>query len=236
MAQNEFSISAALREIIGRKVNKLRREGRIPAVVYGSEIDSTNLSIDNAEFLKLYSQVGETAIFNLNIEGRKAPMNVYIKDIDVDMVNRRVLHVSFYRVSMKEEMDTEIPLALAGASAAEKEGGVIVQSIFEVPIRCLPADLPSEIKVDISTLVKIGDAIALKDLTMPQGVKLMKGDEELEQVIVSATAPATEEEEEKLEEEGAAELEEVETTEQGVEVKEEGEGKKEEKKEGGKGK
>lgn len=223
MTDSNHKLDAALREITGKKVKSLRAAGKVPAVVYGFGIDSTNISVDQKAFLMLYKEAGEATVIDLMLDGKKSPLKVLIKDIDVDYVRRRLKHVSFYAVNMKEEIDTDVPLVLVSESPAEKNGAVIIQAISEVEVRCLPSDLPSEIEVDKSVLNEIGDSISLRDLVLPKGVKLLHEEEELDQVIVSATAPITEEQEAALAAEGEAPLEEVETTEQAEEVAEEGE-------------
>jgi len=214
MTQSENKLNASPREITGKKVKLLRAEGKIPAVVYGFGVESTNIVVDNKEFIKLYKEVGESTIVDLMLDGKKSPMKVLIKEIDVDYVNRKLRHVSFYVVNMKEEIDTAVPLVLINEAPAEKTGAVVLQSINEVEVRCLPSDLPSEFEIDRSLLIEIGDSIAIKDIVLPKGVKLMMEEGELEQAIVAATAPITEEQEAALAAEGEAPIEDVETTEQ----------------------
>ena len=229
MTQSENKLNATLREITGKKVKNLRAEGNIPAVVYGFGIESINITVDTKDFIKLYKEAGEATVIDLMIEGHKSPKKVLIKEIDVDYVQRKLRHVSFYAIDMKQEIDTEVPLVIVSESPAEKTGAVVIQALSEVEVRCLPSDLPSQIEVDKSVLIEIGDTITLKDLVLPKGVKLMLEEDELEQIIISATAQITEEQEEALAAKGEAPVADVETTEQ-VEVPEgeEGEGEGEE--------
>lgn len=225
---SDIVINAEKREITGRKVEQLRKEGKTPAVVYGAEVESTNIVVDTKEFLKTYEKAGESTIVDLKIEGEKESHPVIIKDLDINYVARKLLHVSFYSISMKEEMDAEIPLVLVGVAPVVKDlGATIVQNMSEVTVRCLPKDLPHQIEIDISGLVEFGDNISLADIKLPEGVVMMKEEDEMSQSVVFAAAPLTEEQEKALEEENAAPLEEVETTEQG-EVEEGTEGVSEE--------
>lgn len=217
MTQSENKLNASPRKITGKKVKNLRTEGKIPAVVYGFGIESTNITVDTKEFITLYKEAGEATVIDLMLEGQKSTLKVLVKEIDADYVRRKLLHVSFYAVNMKEEIDTEVPLVIVNESPAEKNGAVVIQAISEVEVRCLPSDLPSEIEVDQSVLAEIGDSIALKDLVLPKGVKLMMEEDELEQIITSATAPITEEQEAALEAAGKAPVDDVEATEQGEE-------------------
>lgn len=217
------TLNASVRKLTGKKVKRLRKEGKIPAVIYGFEIEPTNITLDSIAFVKLYKEVGESTFFDLVVEDQK-PIKVLVKDVEIDYLGRKVDHVSFYKVNMKDEMDTDVPVELKGTAPAIKDGLILVQSIYELPIRCLPADLPSEIMVDISSLKEVGDSITLEQVKMSEGVKLMLEEDELNNAVVSIIAPVTEEQEAAL----AAEAEElsvddVETTEQGEEEAAEGE-------------
>lgn len=209
-------IKSKPRDLVGRKVKKLRKEGKVPAVVYGPDFKSKNITVDLKEFIKAYKDAGESSLIDLIID-KDSPVKVLVKDVDIDYVNRKILHVSFYKVNMKEEIDADVPIVLINDSLAVKEGGVLVHTIQEVPIRCFPADLPSQIEVDITTLEKIGDSILLGDIKIPEGVTLMRDEEDLTQSVVNIIAPVTEEQEAALMAEGEAPIEEVEATEQGEE-------------------
>jgi large subunit ribosomal protein L25 len=223
MSKKEFNIKAQSRTISGRKVKQLRNEGLIPAVVYGSGIDSTSITLDLKEFIKLYEEAGESTIIDLIIDDKKTPLKVLIKEIDIDYAKRRLLHASFYKVNMNEKITTVIPLEFIGEAPAEENDAVILNNFDEVEVTCLPKDLPDHLDVDITKLTEIGDTFTFSELLLPDGVELAIDEEEMELPIVTASAPVTEEEEAAKLAEGEAELEEVELTEQSEDEIEEGE-------------
>lgn len=232
MTEKNPTISAQTRTILKRKVSQLRDEGLTPAVVYGSGIDSTAITVNTKEFIQLYKEAGGSTIIDLVVEGQKEPMKVLVKDVDLDYVKRRVLHVSFYKVNMNVAITTVIPLEFIGESLAEKEGAVLLSNFDEVEVKCLPKDLPDHLEVDQSKLGVIGDTFTFAQLVLPEGVTLAMEEDELNRPIITATAPVTEEEEAAKLAEGSSAIEEVEVTEQGVEV--EGEEGSEESTEAGK--
>lgn len=218
MTETNPTISAQSRTILKRKVSQLRNEGLTPAVVYGSGIDSTAITVNTKDFIQLYKDAGESTIIDLVVEGQKEPMKVLVKDVDINYVKRQVLHVSFYKVNMNVAITTVVPIEFVGESQAEKDGAVILTNFDEVEIKCLPKDLPDHLDVDQSKLLAIGDTFTFAQLILPEGVELTMEEDELSHPILTATAPVTEEEEAAKLAEGSSAIEEVEVTEQGVAV------------------
>jgi large subunit ribosomal protein L25 len=184
------------REITGKKVKQLRKENMIPAVMYGNKIDSQNLLVNYLDFERVYNKAGESALIELETKGKK--VNVLVHDIQLDPLSGKFSHVDFFQVNMKEEVETEIPLEFVGESPAVKElSGVLVKSLDEISVKCLPADLPEKYEIDISKLATFDDVIAVKDLKISDKVEIMT---DLETIIVSVQEPRSEEELESLEE------------------------------------
>lgn len=208
---DKVKLVAKNREEKGKKTNKGRREGLIPAIVYGRGVDSLNIWITALDFRKLLKKSGESTIIDLEIGGKNPPRlaettsrreaggrNVIIQEIQRDPVTYKIIHLDFYQVRMDEEIETEVELVFVGESAAVKEfGGILIKNIDKLEVKCLPADLPSHIDVDISALKTFDDHITVGDLKIGKGVKL---ELEPETVIAIVTPPRSEEELKELEE------------------------------------
>ena len=221
---DKITFKAETRDIFGRKTKKGRQAGLIPAVVYGRAFKSRSLWIKALDFLKLLKVSGESTIIELNIDGKETH-KVLIHETQKNPITDKYIHVDFFQVRMDEEIETEVELTYFGEAPAVKElGGVLVKSINEIEIRCLPADLPSEIKVDISTLKTYEDRICIKDLKISPKVKM---ELDPETVVALVSEPRSEKDLEDLEEKVEEDVAKVE----GV-VKEKGveENKKEDKK------
>ncbi len=177
------------REIFGKKVNSLRKENLIPAELYGHGLDNIHLSVPAKEFSKLFKEVGESTIINLNLENKKLP--VLIHDVSTDSLSDKIIHIDFYQVRMDEKITTSVPLEFIGVSAAVKEKeGILVKAVQEIEVEALPADLPHNIEVDISQLSDIGMNIHVKDLEIDKKVKVLA---DPETVVATVTEPAKEE-------------------------------------------
>ena len=145
-------LQAKPREIRGRKTYKLREEGLVPAVVYGAGIEAAMLTVDRNEFVRLYRELGESSIFELKI-GEKDSLNVLIQDYQLDPLHDVVTHIDFRVIDMSKGMEVEIELDFVGESAAVKAlGGVLIRPRNSVTVRCLPANLPSSLEVDLTKL------------------------------------------------------------------------------------
>jgi large subunit ribosomal protein L25 len=197
-----IELKAQPREILGKKVKKLRKTGYIPAVLYGHKIKSSPLAVETKEFHRIFSQTGETSILSLLVGGHKH--NVLIHDLARDPLSLEILHVDFYEVRMDEKLKAKIPLIFVGESLAIKsEGGVLVKAIQELEVEALPKDLPKEISVDISSLNTFEDKLKIKDIKVADGIKILA---EPEEMVASVVPPRSEKE---LEEMAAKPVEEV---------------------------
>ena len=197
---SEATIEVYERDETGKGVNRrLRREGWIPAVVYGGGRDSLAIKVERVRFLDLLRATGsENAVFLLELAGSGKQRHTMIRDIDSDPITNRVKHVDFLRVLMDEAVRVRVSIALVGvADGVKNQGGVLDFVTREISIECLPGVIPARIEIDVSELL-IGDHVEAGALELPEGVELL---EEIERVIVSIAAPKVEEEEEEVEEE-----------------------------------
>lgn len=204
----ELELKAEIREDAGKKLKSLRKQGIIPAVVYGSGHKPISIQIDYKEFEKVFEQAGESTIIKLKVQSPKLKVddkNVLIHDIAKDPVSDKFIHLDFYQVRMDKAIKAEVPLVFAGEAPAVKTlEGVLIKNITEIEVEALPKDLPHEIKVDISVLDAFDKHIRVKDLILSQGVKLHLDPEE---VIVSVLPPRAEEEIKPVEEKPAEAVE-----------------------------
>ncbi len=217
-----LELNAKTRDILGKKVKSLRAQGVLPGVVYGAKVKSAPIKLDYNEFKKVFDKAGESTIIKLKIkdkEKKEKSLNILIHGVEKHPVSEQLTHVDFYAVRMDKTITTEIPLAFEGESpAVENLDGTLVRNINQVEIEALPADLPHEIKVDISSLRTFDDDIYIKDLKVGENVKILVDSGE---VVASVTPPRTEEELAALEEEIEEKTEEIEKVGQEDEEEEE---------------
>ncbi|RKL65210.1 50S ribosomal protein L25/general stress protein Ctc [Salipaludibacillus neizhouensis] len=184
------TLQAAVREDLrNSRLAKIRNQGNIPAIVYGKTYESKAVSVQEIAFIKTLRDQGKTGVFKLELDGEKTDVMIY--DMQVDRIKNRVLHVDFYAVDMKVEMDADVPVHVIGESIGVKEGGVLQQAVHELSVRALPKNLPNSIDVEVSEL-DINDSIQVKDLK--SGAKF-EFNNEPEEVVVSILAPSEEPEE-----------------------------------------
>ena len=195
----DISLTASFRKVFGRKVKRLRREGILPANVYGKKIKSQSISVPFKEFLKVFNQAGETKLVDLHLDGKKMP--VLINNVTYHPLTDSPLHADFHQVDLKEKVIAHVPLAILGEAPAVKgKLGVLLTNLDELEVEALPSDLPEKIDVDVSTLKEVDQSIKIKDLKVGAKVIILS-DPELEIIKI---APLVSKEAEKMVEEQAA--------------------------------
>jgi large subunit ribosomal protein L25 len=193
----EIIFEAKHREVVGKKVRALRRDGLLPAVVYGHNIEPISISLDYQEAINILDSISPSALVVLNIDGDKH--YTLVRDRQRNPLRREIIHVDFQAVSLTETVRADVNIILTGeAPAIETYLGVLVPSLEQLSIECLPTNLPDSIEVDISGLTEIGDSLLVSDLVAPEGVEILNDPED---VVVVVIAQAAEEEEEEEEEE-----------------------------------
>jgi large subunit ribosomal protein L25 len=194
------SLAAEPREVLGKKVAALRREGRLPGVVFGHGVTSENVSLDAHEFELLRRKAGQNALIDLSVHGKKA-RPVLVHGVQVHPVNRRPLHVDLFLVRMTEELTVEVPLVAHGTSlAVVNENGTLLHPIESVRVKALPDHLPQSIEYSIDSLVDFDAVIKVSDLAIPDDVTLLTDPEE---VVAKVLQPRLQVEEAALEAEEA---------------------------------
>ena len=193
----------------------LRQEGIVPCVLYGNDTESTSLQVDHGPLYKAYVKAGESTLVELDTGEQKVPTLFHA--VDLHPVSDKILHVDFYAVDMKKEVEAKVPVEFVGEAPAVKElGGVLVMTFDHVTVRCLPTKLPHNLEVDISGIAEFGDHVTVANLNVEEGVEIL---EEEDTVLASAQEPRQ------------AEPEPTEETEEGTEgeAKAEGDGEGEKK-------
>ncbi|KPL08274.1 hypothetical protein AMJ86_01305 [bacterium SM23_57] len=206
-------LKATHRDVLGKKVKSLRREGKIPAVLYGHGVEATPILMDLKETTRVLSAVGSSTLITIDLEGKE--FNVLVRERQNDIIYRTLTHVDFQAISMTETVRTKVPVHIGDQEVpASKEYGAMINiGLDMLEIECLPKDLPDRIDVDVSGLYEIGDSILVKDLPLPKSIQVIDDPETL---IVVASAPISEEELEKeIEEEEVLEELEPEVIEKG---------------------
>lgn len=188
------------RDITGKQVKKLRFQGLIPASVFGREIKSISISVPQREFLQIYRKVGETGLIELKLDNQSH--HTLVSNVQIHPVSRLPLHVEFHAVNLKEKITANVPLELIGESPAVQNNiGLLLQTLNEVEVEALPADLPEKIGIDVSKLANIDEQITVGELAIPQGVTLITPSEE---IVVKVASAVSEETKKELEAEEAA--------------------------------
>jgi len=211
-----LELSVKLRPETGYGNKQIRKQGFIPAILYGRKIKNIALSVKAQDFKKIYQEAGESTLIELKIKaaekGAEKKRVVLINEVANDPVNDEPIHVDFYQVKMDEAIKAEVPLVFVGESPIVKEAaGVLVKNIQSLEVEALPQDLPHQIEVDISSLKEVDSKIHIKDLKLPEAVKI---EVQPEEVVVLIIPPRTKAELEKLEEAPEEKIDEVEMVEE----------------------
>ncbi len=182
----KIALKAKVRKQVGRKVKLLRKEGFLPANIYGKKIKSESIQIDLKEFLDVYKKVGDTKLLYIN------DRPVLVANIQKDPVSDALLHIDFHQVDLKEKVEAKVPVGLTGESPAEKQSiGTVVQYLNEIEVEALPADLPDKFEIDISKLSEVDQMVHVKDLLFDKFKIEVKTD--LEEILVKVEPPQKEE-------------------------------------------
>jgi large subunit ribosomal protein L25 len=185
-------LSAQPRAIVGKKVAQLRREGRLPAVVYGSGRDSQSISLDLHEFELLHRHTGRNAVLDLTVDGDGKAQPVLLHAIQEHPINRLPIHVDLLVVNLSEEMTADVPVSFVGESpAVDKMGGVLLHLHDHVSVRAKPDDLPSSLELDVTPLDSFEAVLHVSDLHVPAGVTLLT---DAAEPLVRVQQPRVEEE------------------------------------------
>jgi large subunit ribosomal protein L25 len=189
---NIFQLQSRVRTGRGKGPSRqLRREQRIPGVLYGKTTEPVALDVDARQFLRMISGVSTSNIIvDLEVEGAEGVRKTLIREVQVDPVSGQVLHIDLNEISLTEQLEVEVPVEIEGvATGVKNEGGILQHSTRSLAMRCLPHQIPERITLDVSNL-KVGDAIYVRDLDLPD-VEIL---DDLDTVLANVVLPAKVEE------------------------------------------
>ena len=202
MSQKEIIINAEKRTLKGKKVGALRRQGKLPGVIYGRHLEAFPIQMEAHESGLILQRLTSSSLVTIDVEGEK--YTTIVRDRQKDVIFGNLLHVDFLAVSLTEKLRTMVSIELVGEAPISKSGDVvIVQSLNELEIECLPQDLLEKVSVDISVLKDMSDVITVESLTLGKDITILTDSEE---IIASSTYVAQEAEEEAKETEAEPEV------------------------------
>lgn len=170
----QIELQADSREIIGKKVRQLRRQGITPVHLFGHGIDSLALQCNTIQLHNALRRAGTTNLIDLKLDKAKKPRKVVVREVRHHPVNGQLLHVDFYEVRMADKIKVEVPLVYVGeAPALKMKGHVLLREATSLHIECLPENMPQSIEIDLSSLMDTGQAIHVKDVVPPKGVTMV---------------------------------------------------------------
>jgi large subunit ribosomal protein L25 len=184
------TLSAAARsELKTAATRRLRRMGKIPAVIYGHR-DPVTVAIDALDFFREFKVLSESQIIRITVDGES--YDVLIKDYQEDILTGAIKHIDFYEIEADTVLRTNIMVHLTGSSSGVREGGILEQPLHEVEVECLPRDIPEPFEVDISGL-GVGESVHVSQLVAPEGVRILTGEDHVIALVAAARIEPTEE-------------------------------------------
>jgi large subunit ribosomal protein L25 len=190
MTKEKHEVKAENRTVLGRKVKNLRKQGLIPATVYGKGFEPKSIQFLGTELEKIYNEVGESGLVNLIVGEENLP--ILFRNPQYHAIEGNLLHVDCYKVNLREKISAMVPIVLIGESQAVKNGNILVPVTDEIEIEALPADLPESIEVDLAILENLDSVITVADLNFDKSKLEILTD--AEQLIVKVEEPRVEEE------------------------------------------
>src|SRR5207302_3061951 len=165
-----MKLKAVNREITGKATRRLRREGRLPAVLYGQRAASVSLELDMHEFERMYARAGKTQLIDLTVESGR-PHKVLVKEVQRSPRRNTVLHVDFHQVSLRERLQVDVPISVTGEVDPAQAGDAdVIQVLNVLRVECVPTRIPEVIEVNVSGLTESNPTIRVVDVELPQGV------------------------------------------------------------------
>ena len=183
-------LKATKRDVVGKQVKAMRREGKLPAVIYGRHNEPIIISLDSHTASLALGRLSSSSLVTIDVDGTEYA--TLVREKQRDYIKNRLLHVDFLAVSQDETLTATVSLHFIGVSIAVKDyNAVLVHNLEELEVECLPADLPERIDVDISVLSRIGDGIRVRDIKVSDKVRILENPDTM---VAVATAPKVEEE------------------------------------------
>ncbi len=185
-------LKATKRDVTGKQVRALRRQGKLPAVLYGHNMPSTPITLNAREAAHVLARLPSSSLVTIELDGKEYP--ALVREKQRDFIKNTLLHVDFLAVTMTERIRATVAIEMVGEAPAVKElGAILVTNLDQLEIECLPGDLPERIVVDISGLTEIGSAVHVRDVEVPEKVDVLTDPDEVIAVITAAREEVTEE-------------------------------------------
>jgi len=201
---DKIELQADPREILGKKVRFLRRQGITPVHLFGPNIESMALQCDTTQLQHVLAQTGKTGLISLKLDKAKKPRNVMAREIQREPRTRELIHVDFYQVSMAEKIRVDVPIVTVGEAPALKlKDNFLAQELNSLTVECLPDEIPNKVELDLGSLTDAEQTIRVKDISLDEGITVLNA---LEQLVVRISVRRVEKvvEEEKVEVEAEA--------------------------------
>jgi len=198
-----MELLANKREILGKKVRFLRRQGITPVHLFGHNVEPVPLQCDTARLQHVLAQAGKTGLVSLKLDKLKKTRNVMVREVQREPRTGQLLHVDFYQVRMEEKIRVEVPIVLVGeAPALRLKENFLAHELTSLTIECLPDEIPSRVELDLSSLTEVEQAIHVKDIRLDDGITVFDNPDQL---VVKISASFIEKVEEEVEAEVEAE-------------------------------
>lgn len=186
-------LKATKRDVVGKQVKAMRREGKLPAVIYGRHVEPIAIMLDAHSAGMALSKLTSSSLVTLDVDGKEYP--ALVRERQRDYIKGLLTHVDFLAVDLTEKIRTNVSISLIGISPAVKDyNGVLVQNLERLEVECLPTDLPERITLDISVLKQIGDSIRVNDVSamLTEKVTVLNNPEDMIAVVTMPKEEATE--------------------------------------------
>ncbi len=204
----QIELQASKREIRGKKVRFLRRQGIIPIHLFGHNVESVALQCDAAQLQRVLAQAGKTRLINIKLDKAKSLRNIVVREIQRDSLTGELFHVDFYQVRMAEKIKVEVPIVLIGeALALKSKEKTLSQELNSLTIECLPGQIPTKVEVGLSSLTEAEQTIRVKDVVLGEEITILndpglvvvkissrRREEVVEEIVAEEAAEAPEEE------------------------------------------
>ena len=188
----KYTLNADKRDLFGKKLNRLRKQGILPGNLFGKDVKSTAVQVKQKDFDRVFKEAGETSVIYISVEGEDKERPVLISNIHFNPVTDTKVHVDFHQVNLKEKVTTNVPVEITGEVELIKLGEAVLNTALnEIEVEALPTDIPESITFDISQFKEIGDHLKVSDAKVPSDVTITT-DPDL--VVVALSEPQKEEE------------------------------------------
>jgi len=170
----KIELKVASREVLGKKVRFLRRQGIIPLHLFGHNVESMALQCDEPQLKRVLAQAGRTRLISLGLDKGKKPRSVVVREIQRDVRTDRLLHVDLYQIKMTEKIRVEVPVAVVGeAPALKSKENMLLQELNSLTVECLPNEIPANVRVDLGSLTERDQAIRVEDIILGKEVTVL---------------------------------------------------------------